>query len=286
MLIEVNNLSKKIRGKQILKDVSLYVDEGETVGLIGKNGAGKTSLLKCIAGLWRYSQGSVTVAGKRLKPCAVSQDVSALIGYPTLFPEMTLKENIEYFGVLSSSDCKKRAYALAELLQLSEDIEKPLKQFSSGMKQKACLLIALMRKPKCLILDEPTSMLGPLSACEIRDFIKQLKNYGTSVLISSHNLTEVEGLCSRVLVIDEGKIIREINVAKTKTRFYLEFASAKELKRVLNISASYKVVEQDDISLIFIGSARDLTKFVNFTNPRLTEIKKLNSLENAYVNEK
>lgn len=284
-IIEIRNLSKKIGKKQILKDVSFSVDKGETVGLLGRNGAGKTSILKCITGLWIYDDGDIFVCGKNVKKSDNRSEIAALIGYPSLFPNMTLQENIDYFGTLSLKEYVVRAKELTDILNLSDVINKKVGTFSSGMKQKACLLVALMQNPEILILDEPTSMLDPISGFEIREFIKNVKKSGISILISSHNIAELEGLCERAVVVDNGQITRFIDIKKANKRFFLEFTNPDEMKKALTEAQDFGIVIQDESSCVLLGDATVLKEFIFKTNPELRDIKNVNVLENAYVNE-
>lgn len=284
-IIEIRNLSKKIEKKQILKDVSFSVDKGETVGLLGRNGAGKTSILKCITGLWIYDDGDIFVCGKNVKKSDNRSEIAALIGYPSLFPNMTLQENIDYFGTLSLKEYVVRAKELTDILNLSDVINKKVGTFSSGMKQKACLLVALMQNPEILILDEPTSMLDPISGFEIREFIKNVKKSGISILISSHNIAELEGLCERAVVVDNGQITRFIDIKKANKRFLLEFTNPDEMKKALTEAQDFGIVIQDESSCVLLGDATVLKEFIFKTNPDLRDIKNVNVLENAYVNE-
>lgn len=284
-IIEIRNLSKKIGKKQILKDVSFSVDKGETVGLLGRNGAGKTSILKCITGLWLYDGGDIFVCGKNVKKSDNRSEIAALIGYPSLFPNMTLQENIDYFGILSLKEYDARAKELTDILNLSDVLKKKVGTFSSGMKQKACLLVALMQNPEILILDEPTSMLDPISGFEIREFIKNVKKSGISILISSHNIAELEGLCERAVVVDNGQITRFIDIKKANKSFLLEFANPDEMKKALTEAQDFGIVIQDVSSCVLLGDATVLKEFIFKTNPELRDIKNVNVLENAYVNE-
>ena len=284
-IIEIRNLSKKIGKKQILKDVSFSVDKGETVGLLGRNGAGKTSILKCITGLWIYDDGDIFVCGKNVKKSDNRSEIAALIGYPSLFPNMTLQENIDYFGTLSLKEYVVRAKELTDILNLSDVLNKKVGTYSSGMKQKACLLVALMQNPEILILDEPTSMLDPISGFEIREFIKNVKKSGISILISSHNIGELEGLCERAVVVDNGQITRFIDIKKANRRFLLEFTNLDEMKKALTKAQDFGIVIQDESSCFLLGDATVLKEFIIKTNPDLRDIKNVNVLEDAYVNE-
>lgn len=283
--IEIAHLKKNIGRKLILDDISFSIDRGETVGLIGRNGAGKTSILKCLVGLWRFDSGKIFVKGvditKHKKSLA---KVSALIEYPTLFAHMTLKENIEYFKILSSCTTEQAVSELLLILNLQCELDKKISAFSSGMKQKACLLIALMRKPDVLILDEPTSMLDPITAAEIREFIKKIRNKDIAIIISSHNINELEGLCDRAIVIENGKISRSIDLSKTTHRYAIEFVNEDELNRITKLATRYDFFCQNN-GIILFGDANILKQFLIDMSPNLIDIKNVSVLESEYISE-
>lgn len=281
--IETLNLSKKIGKKNILTDISFSIKSGETIGLIGRNGAGKTSILKCIAGLWNYKSGVIKINGKIAKKENFSK-ISALIEYPSLYSNLTLNENIEYFGILSNCEYRQKSIELLKLLDLTKSADRKIQTFSSGMKQKACLVIALMTKPEILLLDEPTSMLDPISSTEILKFIKNLKNEKLTIFISSHNLNELEGLCDRVIIIDNGRILRTIDLKEQKKKYLLEFTDLTELNRVVKAAKEYEIlINENDI--IFIGDANTLKQFIIKINPNLRDIKNIKALDIAYCKE-
>ncbi len=242
--LKICNLSKKIGRCRILEDLSLTVKSGEIVGVVGENGAGKSSLLKCISGLWRVNLGSVEVFGKDIvsdyNDCL--SRMGTMVEYPALFGEYTLAENIEFFSAYYKKDCNLEAENLIKLLHIEELKNRKIKTFSSGMKQKAVLLIVLMKKPEILLLDEPTAMLDPKVSAEVRNLIRSWhKEYGTTVLISSHNLTEIENLCRRAVIIKNGRIVGEKDLSDRPKRVYkLKLFSAKEAERISRLINSEK----------------------------------------------
>ena len=142
-----------------------------------------------------------------------------------------------------------------------------------------------MQNPEILILDEPTSMLYPISGFEIREFIKTVKKSGISILISSHNIAELEGLCERAVVIDNGQITRFIEIKKENKKFLLEFTNPDEMQKALIMAQNFGIIIQDESSCVLLGDANVLKKFIFKTNPNLSNIKNVNVLESADVNE-
>lgn len=286
--LEIRDLSKKIGNKTILQDVSFYVMRGESVGMVGKNGAGKTSILKCISGLWINKTGTISVYGKETKrnfrECISRMGV--LIEYPSLFLDMTLKQNIEYFGAFCFADYHNEVLRLLELLNLEQSLNVKIKTFSSGMKQKACLLIVLMKKPDILLLDEPTSMLDPKGAVEIRRFLDLIrKTDKISILISSHNLTELEGLCERVVVIEKGKSIDCIRTGGGSIKIYkLEFKDEASAKLISERSDAYETfLEGNTLSLK--GNGETLKNYIMELKPDFIDLTAGGNLESAYLND-
>lgn len=283
--IEILHLNKSIGRKIILDDISFSVDRGETVGLIGRNGAGKTSILKCLVGLWRFNSGKILIKGVNISKHKKSlAKVSALIEYPTLFSHMTLKENIEYFRILSSCTIENSVSELLSVLNLQCELNKKICAFSSGMKQKSCLLIALMRNPDILILDEPTSMLDPITSAEIREFIKNIRGKDITIIISSHNINELEGLCDRAIVIEKGKVNRSIDLSKSKHRYAIEFVNEEEYNRVTKLAINYNFLCQNN-GIVLFGDANILKQFLIDMSPNLIDIKNISILESEYIGE-
>jgi len=196
LALNISGLNKSIGKKQILNDVNMQVDFGEAMGLIGANGAGKSSLLKCIARLWHGDTGKITVCEKDVKKNfkAAMQYSGFLIEYPKMYGELTAIQNLKYISSycnmkISDTDIENKL----NLVGLNKSKEKKINTYSSGMYQRACIASLLMRNPKLLILDEPTAMLDPKSIVELRNILNSIKkNYNVSMLISSHNLHEVE----------------------------------------------------------------------------------------------
>ncbi len=175
--LTVRSLAKRKGGKEILRGVNFTIEEGEIVGLAGKNGAGKSSLLKCISGLWDYREGEIVLFGKdrRRERRACMRELGALIEYPALFPDETLLANLQTFAALTGG---KISSDLVSLLGMEEALPRKVSALSSGMRQKGCLLAVLLKSPRLLLLDEPTSMLDPESAASLRSAVRELRERG------------------------------------------------------------------------------------------------------------
>lgn len=222
--LKIENVSKSIKKHQILNNINLEINSSEALGLVGPNGAGKTSLIKCISGIWKYDKGDIYLCGKNIKINFgyAMKKTGFIIEYPKLFNELTPIQNIEYINAyydifLSKEEIKK----IVEKVGLKDWKNKKLKTFSSGMYQKICLGVLLARKPEIMILDEPTATLDPKSIIDFRNILIDIKqNLGVTMLISSHNLSEVEKLCDRIAILDKGNILEVKNIKNTNQKKY------------------------------------------------------------------
>lgn len=212
-LLEVNDVSKTIGKKKILENVSFNLKKGKVLGLIGNNGAGKSSLLKAITGLYRIDTGYIGINGLDLtkEPFEALKHVGATI------------ENNEFYDFLSGydnlyiySDNKDDIFNTASFVGIKEVMNKKVKTYSLGMKTRLSLAIALINNPDLIILDEPTNGLDPSGVIEFRNKILTLKESGKGILISSHILSDLEKICDDVIFIDSGRIIRHINNSSHK----------------------------------------------------------------------
>ncbi|HET9782780.1 MAG TPA: ABC transporter ATP-binding protein [Candidatus Dormibacteraeota bacterium] len=215
-IIEVEKLTKSYGGKRGIIDVSFEVGEGEVFGFLGPNGAGKTTTIRILMALLRADSGVARIAG--LDAWEKSVEIKKLIGYvpgePSLDPNLTGGQILEYFANLRGG--VDRAYLKSLIQRLDLDTGRKFRQYSSGNKRKVVLIQAFMHKPRVLILDEPTNGLDPLNQQEFDAMVREARNEGRTVFLSSHILSEVEKTCTRVGIIREGKIVRIGGVAEVK----------------------------------------------------------------------
>jgi ABC-2 type transport system ATP-binding protein len=212
-MIRATKLSKFYGGKRALGPVSFEIEDGETVGFLGLNGAGKTTALRILASDLRPSSGSIEVGG--VDAIASPHEVRKRIGFlpenPPLYTEMLVSDYIRFAGELrgmSGAELKKRLGEVLEIADLGEVANDPIDTLSHGFRQRVGLAQAIIHNPKFLILDEPTRGLDPVQIVEMRNLIHDLKQNHT-VLISSHILTEISQTCDRLLVLDRGKLVGE-----------------------------------------------------------------------------
>ncbi len=192
--------------------LNLEVADGERFGLFGPNGAGKTTLMNLMTGLLRYKKGSIRLLSHEISDH--SKSVNKLFGFVpqdfSFYTELSPRENLSFFGAwygLDRAQIKKRSAALLDVLGLTDVGDRMLHTFSGGMKRRVNLAIGVMHQPKVLFLDEPTVGVDVQSRYAIINYLKQLNQQGTTLIYTSHQLDEAEGLCERIALMDNGKII-------------------------------------------------------------------------------
>ena len=246
-IIEVERLTKSYGGKRGITDVSFQVEEGEVFGFLGPNGAGKTTTIRILMALLRAGAGSARIAG--LDCWRQSVEIKRLVGYmpgePALDPNLTGGQILEYFAHLRGGVDQSYLKQLVQRFDL--DTSRKFRQYSTGNKRKVVLIQAFMHRPRLLILDEPTSGLDPLNQQEFDQLVKEARDEGRTVFLSSHVLSEVEKICGRVGIIRAGSLVRiggvaEVNAIK-RYEMTITFGDAvptelfKSLDGVLEVEA-------------------------------------------------
>jgi len=215
-IIRVDKLTKSYGGKRGVVDVSFEVGDGEVFGFLGPNGAGKTTTIRILMALLRADSGSATVGG--LDVWERSVDVKKLVGYvpgePSLDANLTGGQILEYFGNLRGGVDRAYQKKLIDVLEL--DTSRKFRQYSTGNKRKVVLIQAFQHRPQVLILDEPTSGLDPLNQQVFDTMVRDARDEGRTVFLSSHVLSEVEKTCTRVGIIRDGRLVRIGGVAELK----------------------------------------------------------------------
>lgn len=200
-LLTLNKISKNIKNKKILKNVSFTLSGGNIIGLVGGNGAGKTTLMKVILGLSNYQSGTL-----KSYTSNKDNDIGALIENPGLYPFLTGFENMK---LINEDKDTSNIQQIVDKLEINDFIHSKVKTYSLGMKQKLGIALALLNHPKLVILDEPMNGLDPKSVKNVREAIIEFKNQGVTFLISSHILSELVKVTDSILIIDKGEIIKE-----------------------------------------------------------------------------
>lgn len=211
IILHTHKLKKYFGQVQAVDGVSISVSRGQVYGFLGPNGSGKTTTIGMILGLLHPTAGSITIFGDPVTPSQTRplRRVGALVGAPSLVPFLSARQNLELLARLNPELPSERVNEILEIVDLYEAADRHAGQFSSGMKQRLGLGMAVLHKPELLILDEPTNGMDPSGMREIRNLITSLSGQGVTVFLSSHLLHEVEQICDQVAVLKQGKIIAE-----------------------------------------------------------------------------
>ena len=244
-IIETKQLYKKYKNAEdfSVNDVTLNIKEGERYGILGPNGAGKTTLISVLCNLIKPTSGTYEIDG--LSPKNKLNTIKKKIGIVpqeyALYPTLTAKENLMFFGSLyglKNSNLRKKIDVALERVGLSQFADKKVEHFSGGMKRRCNLVAAILHKPKILFLDEPTVGVDVQSRAVIIDFLEELNKKGTTIIYTSHLLSEAEEFCSKIAIMDNGQIYavgspKEL-ISKTENAENLEDAfiaiTGKELR--------------------------------------------------------
>ncbi len=210
-VISLKNITKQYGSKIIVHGIDLDVEEGKIYGLIGKNGAGKTTIMKMMLGMTSISSGTVQLFGES-DVSKVKHKIGAMIETPTFFDNKSILENLVYHGILiGMKDPKREAKRVLELVGLEQEIHNKPKNISLGMRQKLGIARILMNSPKLLILDEPTNGLDPVANAEIRKLLLKLQQQeNVTIFLSSHILGEMQKMANKYGFILDGKLVGEI----------------------------------------------------------------------------
>ncbi len=215
-IIELEHLTKRYGSKRGITDVSFQVTEGEVFGFLGPNGAGKTTTIRLLMALLKADAGTARIAGMDVWQQSI--EIKKLVGYlpgePALDPGLTGGQLLEYFGHLRGG--VDQAYLKQLVQRLDLDPTRKFRQYSSGNKRKVVLIQAFMHRPRLLILDEPTNGLDPINQQEFNRMVREVRDDGRTVFLSSHILSEVEQTSDRVGIIREGQLVRVGSVAELK----------------------------------------------------------------------
>jgi ABC-2 type transport system ATP-binding protein len=239
--LELKNLTKKIKGKTIVDDLSFSVREGEIFGLLGPNGAGKTTTIRMIVGLISITDGDVWINGQNIRGNyeQAMERVGAIVENPQLYDYMSGYKNLMQYVRIMPGVTQERIDEVIRLVDLEYAIHDKVKTYSLGMRQRLGVAQALLHKPNVLILDEPTNGLDPQGIYDLRMYLRLLANNGTSVVVSSHMLAEMQLMCDRVAIIQHGKLVRideianQENEVDVKVHFQIE-GDVSQAKQILS----------------------------------------------------
>ncbi|MDH5402685.1 MAG: ABC transporter ATP-binding protein [Candidatus Heimdallarchaeota archaeon] len=303
-MIIAKDLGKTFLTKQskveALKDFTVEIKSGEVVALLGPNGAGKTTTVRLLSTIYRPTTGGAIVGGYDIitNPIDVRRTIGIAPEQPSLYPRLTARRNLQFYGDIYGYDKYKlsgRIEELLELFDLKEVIDRPVSSFSKGMRQKLSIAKALIHNPSILLLDEPWSGLSPHATKELRQLIKQLAEGNRTILISTHNLAQLELIVDRILIISKGSLILDSSPAELRTKFHvnphlkLKIEGNKELKSIVDDLDYIVNVEslgngEYELEIKSFENTPDLVKSLVTSSIRIHEVSEINpSLEELYL---
>jgi len=289
-ILKVENLSKKFGKKEVLKDVSFEVNKGDILAFIGPNGAGKTTTIKCILGLQKLSSGKITINGYDINKNFVKaiEKVGCIVEAPDVYMYLTGYQNLELQASLYCDIKEEEIARVIKLVGLENRIYDKVNKYSLGMRQRLGIAIALLNYPNLLILDEPTNGLDPEGIIELRKLLLKLAKEGVGILISSHNLSELESFCNKVCIISKGEIIEENTISEIKkfdeNKYIFKVSDTSKIKNFL--MKGDRII--DDYYFEVIKDEKDIALFIKdlvLKNIEIFEVKKeVLSLEEIFIN--
>lgn len=289
-ILSIDNLHKKYGKIQALKNISFEIKKGNVYGILGPNGSGKSTTLGIILNVVNKTSGSFKWFDGKMDTHYALKKVGAIIERPNFYPYMTAEENLKLVCDIKGIHYDKVSEKL-EVVGLSERKDSQFRTFSLGMKQRLAIASALLNDPEILILDEPTNGLDPQGIRQIRDIIKYIASLGTTILLASHLLDEVEKVCSHVIVLQKGEILYSGSVHEIMANegfFELQSNNISELKAVLqNHAAIDKIDEEEGRLYVFLKSpldAAELNRYLFQNNISLQHlVKRKHSLEEQFL---
>ncbi|MBI3135893.1 MAG: ABC transporter ATP-binding protein [Bacteroidetes bacterium] len=288
-MLRVEHIVKQYAGHRALDDISITTRKGEIFGLLGPNGAGKTSLIRIINQITGPDSGKVFLEGREIR-----RDDIAHIGYLPeergLYKKMKVREQALYFARLkglSKSEAKKRLEYWFERFDITSWYDKKVEELSKGMAQKIQFIITVLHQPKLLILDEPFSGFDPINADLMRKEILQLKEAGTSIMLSTHNMTSVEEICDSIALIDKAKLVLNGSLKDVKAQYRthtyavqfkgMMFGFANALWADYALSHSYQLDAERAVAHVKLLKGNTLNNLLSQVMP-VVEIEAINEI--------
>lgn len=208
-MIVIKNLSKSYGKHQVLDDISITFEKGKIHGIIGRNGSGKTVLMKCICGFTRPDSGSIMVDGKKVDGTRMPSGIGIIIESPGFIDNVSGFKNLQMLASIKNQISKEKIKETMRQLELDPDEKKPVRTYSLGMRQRLGIAQAIMENPELLILDEPMNSLDKKGVKTVRDTLLRMKEKGTTILLASHYAEDIDALCDTVSEMDFGKLTEE-----------------------------------------------------------------------------
>lgn len=253
MIVKIENLVKRYGDLIALDHLNLEIEEGEIFGLLGPNGSGKTTAINCLLSLLKFDKGNIEIFGKEMTPSSyeIKRNIGVVMQNVAVFEELNVYENIDYFCGLYVTDKKQRKKLVEEAIDfvaLKDFVKFYPPKLSGGLLRRLNIACGIAHKPKLIILDEPTVAVDPQSRNKILEGIKKLNDEGATIIYTSHYMEEIEQLCSRLAIIDKGKVIAS--------------GTKDEVKGIISLGEKI-VVEAFNISDIHLNQIREIPNVID-----------------------
>ncbi|MCL2572196.1 MAG: ABC transporter ATP-binding protein [Defluviitaleaceae bacterium] len=293
-ILKTQNLTKRYGGRPAVDNVSLTVEKGDIFGLIGQNGAGKTTFMRLITSLSRPDSGEISLFGETepARLTAARTRMGSVIEAPALFENLTAVQNLEYYRIQRGIADKSRVDEALKTVSLTDTGKKKFKNFSLGMRQRLGLAVAILSNPDFLILDEPTNGLDPTGIIEMRDLIRRLSEEGITLLVSSHLLSELAQVANKYAIIHNGRLLKSLTQEELQEECKQALSitvddvdrAAVILETVLGVS-NYKQVSGSELRVYDkISDPSEVTFRLSQEGIRVAAIKEVgDSLEDYYT---
>jgi len=295
-VLRTHNLTKRYGDKVVVDNVNISIKKGDIYGLIGRNGAGKTTFIRMITDLTCATSGSLELFGKKDGKGLVEERkrIGGIIETPVLYNGLTAKQNLEYYRIFSGIADKNIIEKLLDTVGLEDTGKKKVKDFSLGMKQRLGLALAILGNPDFIILDEPINGLDPIGIVEMRNIIKRLNTeFEITVLISSHILPELSQIATKYGIINDGKLVKEVTKQQLDEEcvrsLLVEVDDVHKATIVMESSlntTNYVVVDNHKIRLYdYLDNPSEVTYQLNNQGVRVSSISEFGiDLENYFIN--
>jgi ABC-2 type transport system ATP-binding protein len=232
MIVQVKGLKKRFKKDWVLKGIDITIEEPQIIALVGPNGSGKTTLLNCMTNLLSFNEGSVEILGKANTDTTLFYEISYLQDNRILYGNLTAYDHLKFICRVQKLPFS-RIQEVAERVGMTSYLKRRVRNFSLGMKQHLLLAMVILNKPKLLLMDEPLNGIDPTSAINMRNILLELYKEGTTIIISSHNLDEIDRLTNTIYFMKDGALLKESLKGLIVTHYELTVSDSEKAKGIL-----------------------------------------------------
>jgi ABC-2 type transport system ATP-binding protein len=272
MIVEVKGLIKKYKKQLVLKGIDIQIESPQIIALVGPNGSGKTTLMNCLMNLLSFQEGSLQILGKKHSDTSLFYEVSYLQDNRVLYGDLTGYDHLKFICRIQKLPVS-RVKEVATYIGMEGYLKKRVRSYSLGMKQHLLLAMAIINQPKLILLDEPINGLDPTSAIHMRNILLDLSQKGTTIIISSHNLDEIDKMTNNIYFMKDGVLLKESLGDYSTSRYKLtvsDFHKAKEILSEQKVNISF-----EDSTILFEETEVTLQSVINSLNINGMEINKI-----------